>query len=396
MDARRQKQLMKQWMARLIVAIALATTCEAQADSTKACTRWPARGNQFFTTPLEAAQVIVDDITAYVANWNATHPYGIDHHVYVFLGCNGYIFDNGFLEEAYCSYRMDYSDYGLYWIGGTFSLNLQCHYLKNLTISLSGGTEVEPSNGPTINTLPFIATVKQSDGHPPTNPVDVKISLRVDSTSGGHDHGTSDRPRGGIADLEKCSSDDVCKTMQTDGNGQAVFNFNPTEASGTHTISVTCEGCGNTDSKSVDVKVKDLWPIAASTYYTFIGSTTEHSSNHYVASAAQQKLWKLAQNFYDYQVLKGVPQPVLLHLNDASLKWGGLFDKDGDWDVPHKEHRRGTVVDVRANTSPGAIPPEYFDAYMDMANKLGIDPHPERIGDPVNQHFHTRLLNRKE
>jgi hypothetical protein len=81
-------------------------------------------------------------------------------------------------------------------------------------------------------------------------------------------------------------------------------------------------------------------------------------------------------------------------LNDASLKWGGLFDKDGDWVPDHVEHRRGTVVDVRANSSPGAIPAEDFDDIKKMAKKLLIDPHFE--GGSTNQHFHLRLFNRRE
>ena len=115
-----------------------------------------------------------------------------------------------------------------------------------------------------------------------------------------------------------------------------------------------------------------------------------------MTSAAQQKLWLLAKDFYEFQLRNGVAKPTLLHLNDASLQWGGLFDKDGDWDTPHDEHRRGTVVDIRANSSPGAIPPALFKSFIKIATTLGMDPHQESIGDTVNQHFHTRLLNRKE
>lgn len=273
-----------------------------------------------------------------------------------------------------------------------------------LSITLSGGGEVEPSNGSTINTLPFIATViDQNTGQPTTNPVNVHISLKVDPTSGGHDHGDNTRLRGGIAGVKTCTSDAECWSNQT-VNGAVVFNFNPTDTSGTHTITATCDGCTNTATANVDVKVEGLWPISGSVYYALtedgsskvIGSTTEHSSNHYVIGEAQQQLWRLAQAFYEYQLQNGVASPTLLHLNDASLKWGGLFDKDGDWDTPHKEHRRGSVIDIRANSSPGAIPRGLTDTYIDIATRFGIDPHLEYDSDPVLRHFHTRLLNRKE
>lgn len=287
-----------------------------------------------------------------------------------------------------------------------------CERRASFTITLLAGLEIEPSNDSTTYTLPIIATVKDQSGQAPNPGVTVHVSLKVDSKSGGHDHGDSTRPRGGIAELDTCPSDDVCwpspqsidgKGM-TDGNGQVVFNFNPPDASGIHTISATCDKCTNTATANINVMVDGLWPISASTYYALtedgsskvIGSTTEHSSNHYISSEAQQKLWTLAMDFYNYQLLNGASKPTLLHLNDASLKWGGLFDKDGDWVPEHKEHRRGSVIDVRANSTAGAIPPELFKKYIEMATKLGIDPHLEYIGDPLNQHFHTRLLNRKE
>jgi hypothetical protein len=127
-----------------------------------------------------------------------------------------------------------------------------------------------------------------------------------------------------------------------------------------------------------------------------IGSTTEHKGNHnhHLTNAAALIIWRLAADYYNNQVLNGVTSPTLLHLNDASLKWGGVFDIDADWVPEHKEHRRGTVVDVRANSSPGAIPEADFDAFKKMAKKLRIDPHFE--GGSANQHFHLRLMNRPE
>jgi hypothetical protein len=295
-------------------------------------------------------------------------------------------------------------------LAGTASYNVRIIDLwfgvaPNLyTITLSGGTEVEPSKGATTNTLPIIATVKDQNGQAPNPAVTVHVSLTVDPTSGGHDHGDSARPRGGIAGVKTCASDSECWSGTTDGNGQVVFNFNSTEASGTHTISATCDGCGNTATKPVDVKVGGLWPIPDSVYYALtedgstevIGSTTEHKGNHnhHLTNAAALKIWRLAADYYNYQVLNGVTSPTLLHLNDASLKWGGVFDIDADWVPDHVEHRRGTVVDVRANSSPGAIPAADFDIFKNMAKTLRIDPHFE--GGSTNQHFHLRLFNRRE
>lgn len=270
-----------------------------------------------------------------------------------------------------------------------------------LTIALSGGSEVEPSNGSTINTLPFIATViDQNTGQPTTNPVQVHISLKVDPTSGGHDHGDSARPRGGIAGVQTCASDNECWSVTTDGNGQVVFNFNPTEISGTHTITATCQsdGCSNTATANVGVKVDGLKPIPPSGLYALyevdgsvIGAVAgEHPSNHYLTSDAANKLLIIAINYHHLY-----PKDPVIYVNDASLMWGGLFDLDADWDTPHEEHRRGSVVDIRANSKAGAIPAENFDALIRLAKLSKVN---AKIHNPskTNQHFHVRLLNRSE
>jgi hypothetical protein len=87
--------------------------------------------------------------------------------------------------------------------------------------------------------------------------------------------------------------------------------------------------------------------------------------------------------------------PPVLHVNDASLEWGGKFDLSGGWTGPHVEHRHGTVVDVRANNQSTAIPVENFDEFISRADDYGADAYLESptVG---RRHFHLRLLNRKE
>lgn len=277
--------------------------------------------------------------------------------------------------------------------GNVYTLNC-----SDLTITLSGGSEVEPSNGSTINTLPFIATViDQNTGQPTTNPINVHISLKVDPTSGGHDHGDSTRPRGGIADVQTCTSDAECWSNPT-ANGAVVFNFNPTDASGTHTITATCDGCSNTATANVDVKVDGLKPIPPSGLYALyevdgsvIGAVAgEHPSNHYLTSGAANKLLVIAINYHHLY-----PKDPVIYVNDASLMWGGVFDLDADWDTPHEEHRRGSVVDIRANSKAGAIPAVNFDALIRLAKLSKVNAKIHNPGE-TNQHFHVRLLNRSE
>lgn len=254
------------------------------------------------------------------------------------------------------------------------------------TITLTGGNEVEPSKGSDIKSLPIIATVKdQSTGQSPTTPVTVKVSLKVDPTSGGHDHGDSTRPRGGIADVGKCLSDDTCKEWTLPANNGVVeFNFKAPEASGKHTITATCVGCTNTATKPVDVKADGLIPIPASQSYALTDSqgnviggeqSKPHHDNHYLTANAIGNLEKLAKLY------KNTTNPgSRLYLNDASLKWGGLFDVGStSWRKPHTTHRLGVEIDIRAaaaaNGDPvkeGAIPFRLLPEVWKDAREIGI------------------------
>lgn len=274
---------------------------------------------------------------------------------------------------------------------------------NDYSITLTSGAEVEPSNGSTIKTLPFIATVIDQSGQPTTSPVKVQISAKVDPASGGHSHVDSNRPRGGVANVKTCPSDDECWSNTTDENGQVVFNFNAPEASGKYTITATCDGCGNTETKSVDVKVKGLQPIPSSDFYTFIGDNDKHANNHYLTPEAAAILWQIAVSYQfeqqfklqDTKTMKYTIAPPILHVNDASLTWGGLFDIAGKWGSPHVEHRRGTVVDVRANNADTAIPTQNFKAFKLLAADYGADAHFESPSIE-RRHVHLRLLNREE
>lgn len=306
-----------------------------------------------------------------------------------------------------------------YWLNPT-SLMCQRPAQNNFIITLSGSSTVEPSNGSTINTLPFIATViDQNTGQPTANPVPVHISLTVAPTSGGHDHGDNARPRGGIAAVKTCPSDATCWSNSTI-NGAVVFNFNPTDASGTHTIIATCDGCSNTATANVDVKVPNLITIQSTPLlYSLIGAVAgKHSDNHYLTSTSIDAIWGIAADYHMDHTFwqpsgggtkKLIPPPPL-GLNDASLIWGGKFDLSGKWSGNHYEHGKGVAIDIRANGGVGAVPEGLFTSFVKLvaaqnaeavlectSNKVdgqGRTP-PTCIGKDGsadnNRHFHVRI-----
>lgn len=252
---------------------------------------------------------------------------------------------------------------------------LQCVPPETYTLYLTPvSATIEPSK-----TYSFTATVTKQGGGAPSKSVPVSVKVEVDPTSGGHDHG------------EKYAKRDKGIVSPTTGtNNSFSITFSSTEVSGTHTITATCDLCSNsTETATVTVKVNGLEPIPAFPYYALeesdpdnpgqtkvIGATDLHSKNHYLTHAAAQRLMMIAIQYHihpklrvlDRQTNKMVPPP-LLHVNDASLKWGGKFDIHGTWKGSHAEHMRGTSVDLRANENVGAIPPELFEEFEKLLMK---------------------------
>jgi hypothetical protein len=260
---------------------------------------------------------------------------------------------------------------------------------------------IEPGQGYT-----FTATVTNQDGSPPSQAVPVAVKVEVDPTSGGHDHGETfaNRNKGSIS--------------PTNGTTSFPITFTATEVSGTHTITATCDMCTNkTAAATVYVKVDGLWPIfAAPKLYAFVGGELDkpHHDNHYLTSNAFNQLTAIAINYrFRY------PSDPVLHLNDASLKWGGKFDIKGNWKGDHQGHKKGTVIDIRSNsinektsTNPGSsIPERLFAEFETLVNgtrktlpngevhakaklhcSVGRDPAIDNCVGDINRHYHVILL----
>ena len=98
--------------------------------------------------------------------------------------------------------------------------------------------------------------------------------------------------------------------------------------------------------------------------------------------------------------------------------WGGVFDINANWQSPHFEHKRGTVIDIRANQATGSIPFDNFELFNLISDeakigvllectrdkKKGIQ-HKRKPPDCIstvdgsqdsNRHYHIRLWTRGE
>jgi len=234
--------------------------------------------------------------------------------------------------------------------------------------------------------------------------VQIRIRVDVESGSGGHEHHT-DRPKGTLTGTPCAAPEQACITATTDDDGKAGFTFMSTIVSGIHTFTAACVNptCTNEDSGGqIHVKVEGLEQIPASSFYTLQlpNRDTNHPSTHFLTKKASGKLYDIAMFYYVYTYLQSkqgvIPDFVL---NDASLKWGGVLDcfltcaNSVAWGASHHEHRRGTVVDVKANGTPGSI--MYENQLRELAALEDVDIG-DAHGNGSGRHFHIRLNGKKE
>jgi len=240
---------------------------------------------------------------------------------------------------------------------------------------------IEPSGtaaGNAKSNTQITITIKDANTNlPPDKAVQIRL-IAHKPTQGGHDHDDPTRPRGSLAN-QPCTSDEPCHTVTLGaGTGSTSVRFDAPVVSGTHTFTAQCDKCQGDATATLEVKVEGLEAILDSVYYALtedgtsdvIGATVHHVDNHYLTTDSAFKLWKIAAEFANHQIRQGITEPTILHLNDASLKWGGRFDIYGGWSPPHSEHMRGTEIDVRANWNGiGAIPFEYFEDFKKLAGE---------------------------
>ncbi len=139
--------------------------------------------------------------------------------------------------------------------------------------------------------------------------------------------------------------------------------------------------------------IKELIPLPDAGIYVLLPNRgTNHPDNHYMVYGASIKLMQLADLYR-----RRFPGDPLLHVNDASLERGGLFDIDSNWsDKPkgHELHRRGMEVDIRANPdiNPStAIPAgKNFEIFEEIVLRIGGGAKIHSPGGP-NQHYHVKF-----
>jgi len=282
---------------------------------------------------------------------------------------------------------------------GDLKFTVQIHRQRSVHIACGllapDQSTIEPSGtaaGNAKSNTQLTVTIKDTRTDlPPDKAVQIRL-IAHKPTQGGHDHDDPTRPRGSLAN-QPCASDEPCHTINLGaGTGSTSVHFDAPIVSGTHTFTAQCDKCQGDATATLDVKVEGLETIPASAFYVFIGGEADkpHHDNHYLTPDAAAVLWNLALNYQVEPQFKTrnpatqvLTNPPLLHVNDASLVWGGRFDTKANWTNPHWEHMRGTVVDIRANNAPGAISLNNFKNFNQLllAEDENIDFLKERTWD---------------
>ncbi len=225
----------------------------------------------------------------------------------------------------------------------------------------------------------------------------VTVSFKVEVKEGSGEHGVTG---GAVHDhrvrKEKHNGEIKPLSGTTTASGEVRIKFEAPEFAGTHTITATCETCSNkTATKDVKVLVPDLVALTADkgTPKTFelVGADSatgkNHPDSHYFTAAAKLTLTTgvIPRLFNSGWGVVGV--------NDASLKDGGLFDLEGQWNTSggHAEHRKGTEVDIRTRDNSLKKVQEGYDALCDKEETaLGIQTLWHKK-DGYGAHFHIYL-----
>jgi hypothetical protein len=134
------------------------------------------------------------------------------------------------------------------------------------------------------------------------------------------------------------------------------------------------------------ISFNDL-PTIGSGDFILIGATSSHPDNHYGLDSFLSNLRQLATDY-----INRWPNLSVLAYNDSSLRRGGVFDLNNNYQGPHYEHGGGNAQDVRANNAPNAIPhdAEVRAWFEERVRQLfGVSPLLESAGTS-NEHYHIR------
>ena len=164
-------------------------------------------------------------------------------------------------------------------------------------------------------------------------PYDACITIEV-TTAFGHEHSEgmpTTVPIGGPA----------CQ-RNIPGNTPVSWQFLTPEFASELKATLSLSGwCSETIEQTAIVAIAGLEELGPSPHYVLEGEKPWHPWNHYAVPQFRAQLDQMAAAWN-----LECPFSEVVHFNDMSLPWGGLFDVNQNWRLPHRGHRYGTNADV--------------------------------------------------
>jgi hypothetical protein len=246
-------------------------------------------------------------------------------------------------------------------------------------------TSIEPSQ--TTETLVAKVINKKTQEIIPN--VDIKLELDVKKDSGGHIHAVhnpivTSNTKGKLQSLNSQSTSDMFGTLEGNTGDQGLqFTYEAPKLAGDIVITGSCTSqyCKRDGADTIWVGIKGLWKLQSSTIYKTLPCAFRHSGCHYFTRAALGNFNIVARVYRSANF--GV-EPV--HVGDASLERGGLFDIGGNWTSPHTKHRQGRSIDVYftkpdpMNSPPGTA--SRIPSFYVIAKNRGTKLQEKFIEDP--------------
>jgi|GEM_PF-6942757 len=212
-----------------------------------------------------------------------------------------------------------------------------------------------------IPTRPFSILALDEMGKPLVNAA-VTIKTTFTSKTGGHGHvnGKVDLPQSSQGEFwGQRDHDNPLIDLITDENGTVqIDSFTNHQVSGSYIVTAFLQADSTVkDTVQLTVQVPNLvdFSLINTSIWSLTGTITDmgknHLSNHWCSQKTFDSLTAAMVQFHSWvNSEQGENRNVVLGINDMSLKWGGVFDIKGDWNVPgsssHSFHRVGLSVDI--------------------------------------------------
>ena len=200
-----------------------------------------------------------------------------------------------------------------------------------LSVHTEAASVFPQRTGGDVSTTVTVQALKENE---PVEGVSVSLQVKTVPNSGGHEH-NGERVTGTLENISGVTNE----------NGVFTTAFTSSEIAGEEWIVASSSQTSGKDSAKIIIMVDELIEFPEGEDYSLTGANGAHPNNHYIYNESpKDNLIDAATDFSNASWNTSGD----MYLNDISLKWGGLFDLNNNWNSArgHRSHRTGKDIDV--------------------------------------------------